>query len=172
MANDVTNYLSFEGKKDQILELLKKAAIEKNGHISFDFEQFFPMPKSVFRGDLNSVDEWKYPDGKNWYGWSIANWGTKWNAYSSSFDFENLTCKFDTALSVPTKFLLELSRQYPELTIVDEWIEEVLESAGRTILKGGKIVSHDEGGQFVEELNLKHNREYYLQYLEELKEDS
>lgn len=53
-----------------------------------------------------------------WYEWSIANWGTKWGAYSykqreskpGKFTFE-----FQTAWSVPEPIFEALADRYPEL---------------------------------------------------------
>lgn len=57
---------------------------------------------------------------KGWYDWSSANWGTKWNAYSSVTDPEgeadSCRIKFDTAWSPPRPVLIELAKREPALT--------------------------------------------------------
>jgi hypothetical protein len=55
----------------------------------------------------------------NWYDWSIAKWGTKWNAYNYSETFrepERLEFVFDTAWSSPSPIWRKLCELYPQLT--------------------------------------------------------
>lgn len=54
----------------------------------------------------------------DWYSWSVANWGTKWGAYS--FAVLNtapgrLEFRFDTAWSTPEPIFEKLAGMYPEL---------------------------------------------------------
>lgn len=56
---------------------------------------------------------------KGWYDWSSANWGTKWNAYSSVTDPEgeadSCRIKFDTAWAPPLPVLKRLAELEPTL---------------------------------------------------------
>lgn len=53
----------------------------------------------------------------SWYPWSIANWGTKWGAYSFSLVAdEPLSIKFDTAWNFPTPVFEALTVAFPTLT--------------------------------------------------------
>lgn len=56
---------------------------------------------------------------KGWYDWSNANWGTKWNAYSSVTDPEgeadSCRIKFDTAWAPPLPVLQRLAALEPTL---------------------------------------------------------
>lgn len=48
---------------------------------------------------------------KDWYDWSNANWGTKWNAYSFSLvgeDENSFSVQFDTAWAPPTPIFEKL----------------------------------------------------------------
>jgi Ferredoxin-like domain in Api92-like protein len=59
-------------------------------------------------------DELKAKYGHDeWYTWSIANWGTKWNAYDQSRNDNVIT--FSTAWSHPLRIIETLSTTYPEL---------------------------------------------------------
>lgn len=59
---------------------------------------------------------------KDWYSWSVANWGTKWNAYSIS---EADDCiMFDTAWSTPLPVIEELSSMFPNVQITLEFADE------------------------------------------------
>jgi len=61
---------------------------------------------------------------KDWYGWSIANWGTKWNSYSyseiryegDSPDADVFEFQFDTAWNTPDPIWEALAKEFPELT--------------------------------------------------------
>ena len=67
----------------------------------------------------------------DWYDWSIATWGTKWNSYSFSIDDHvsdgGLSFHFDTAWEFPTPIFEKLASMFPtlrlECTCFDEgWI--------------------------------------------------
>ena len=59
---------------------------------------------------------------KDWYSWSVANWGTKWNAYSIS---EADDCiMFDTAWSTPLPVIEELSSMFPNVQITLEFADQ------------------------------------------------
>jgi len=67
--------------------------------------------------------------GDHWYNWNLRNWGVKWDASDVYFAEESETPEslcytFSTPWGVPTDALLELSRQYPDITIENEWEEE------------------------------------------------
>jgi Ferredoxin-like domain in Api92-like protein len=77
----------------------------------------------------------------NWYEWSIANWGTKWNAYSQQCDGNVLT--FLTAWAAPLPVMTVLTRRYPEARFTLEYADEDIGSnAGIAVYEGGE--SHSE----------------------------
>jgi hypothetical protein len=54
----------------------------------------------------------------SWYDWSIAKWGTKWNAYSfSRLPDEPSAFKFDTAWAPPVRVFKALAERFPNLGI-------------------------------------------------------
>ena len=62
-----------------------------------------------------------------WYEWSVANWGTKWDAYSTRDIVRTgnrLTFRFETAWSFPLPVFKKLAEMYPELTIVTASCDE------------------------------------------------
>ena len=63
---------------------------------------------------------------KDWYDWSIAKWGTKWNAYQT--EIGKTYIKFDTAWSSPDSFFRVLSN-YINFTVAyadeDIWSENI-----------------------------------------------
>lgn len=62
-------------------------------------------------------------DYKDWYDWSLANWGTKWNAYDQSFESPNIIW-FTTAWSGVPQLIQKLSEHFPDVefgyTFADE----------------------------------------------------
>lgn len=80
-----------------------------------------------------------------WYGWSIANWGTKWNAYdqenAAEHGLEN-TLIFLTAWSAPHPVLEALAEKYPELSFTHSWADEDIgNNCGRREYASGICVS-------------------------------
>ena len=78
----------------------------------------------------------------DWYGWQIANWGTKWNA-CDIFEFDN-GIEFNTAWSTPFELLLTLSRIYPEITINVRYADEDFGyNVGEYTLRGGDEIDEN-----------------------------
>lgn len=74
------------------------------------------------------VGEWYYNVYKkygyrDWYDWSIANWGCKWNACECNVweDGDLICASFDTPWGTPYNFLMKLSTKCPFYL---EWVEE------------------------------------------------
>lgn len=136
MPNHVRNVVSFTGKDVySIIDLV-------NTDDQFDFEKIIPMPDDIVRGNLSSEDMQK-SNGKNWYNWSIDNWGTKWNAYDS--DFGGTGVIFSTAWSCPMPVFEKLSAMFPETTIYVEYADEDLGfNVGTLTFLGGKLIESEE----------------------------
>lgn len=85
-----------------------------------------------------------------WYDWSIANWGTKWNAYSSEADRCSETqMHFETAWSMPEKVAIVLSEKFPAERIVWQYADEDTGSnCGTIVLQGGKVIERDCAGRW------------------------
>jgi len=60
---------------------------------------------------------------KNWYDWSIAKWGTKWNSSECEQIKEN-TYDFTTAWSGVPKLIELIANSFKQLEIVYEWSDE------------------------------------------------
>lgn len=134
MPNHVRSRVSFSGKDVySIIDLV-------NTNDQFDFEKIIPMPENILRGNL-SVDDMN--NSLNWYNWSIDNWGTKWNAYDSSFGGTGV--EFSTAWSCPIPVFEKLSAMFPETTIFVEYADENLGfNVGALTLLNGQIIEQEE----------------------------
>jgi len=85
---------------------------------------------------------------RDWYGWSTANWGTKWNAYSTN-DTDTDEVTFETAWSNPYPVIVALSAKYPEAVFHMRFADEDFgHNVGEYSLKGGYVVDENipEGG--------------------------
>ncbi len=77
-----------------------------------DFEQLIRCMRSL-----------KQHGHTSWYEWSIAEWGTKWNAYSIT-RINDTTIKFQTAWNAPLKWLARLADKFPSEEIKLRWADE------------------------------------------------
>ena len=85
-----------------------------------------PFPKDYdernwggFLACLTAIKETGYA---YWYDWCCDKWGTKWNAYESSY--REGAVRFQTAWSAPLPVIVALGRKFPTETIVLEWADE------------------------------------------------
>ena len=62
---------------------------------------------------------------RDWYSWSVENWGTKWNACRAEIDDNSeygcVEITFDTAWSAPVPVLRKMVEMYPKLSFTCEW---------------------------------------------------
>jgi hypothetical protein len=66
---------------------------------------------------------------RSWYDWSIANWGTKWNACDPEIDQHakektSVRITYSTAWSEPLPILKKLIDLFPHLALTFEWTHE------------------------------------------------
>lgn len=79
----------------------------------------------------------------NWYDWHIAEWGTKWNAYSQG-DISPNSFKFDTAWSTPRPVIKAMSVMFPDVTFeLDYADEDIGSNVGRYVMKGGQLLEEE-----------------------------
>lgn len=114
----------------------------------------------------------QYLENKNkygyttWYDWSVATWGTKWNAYDIHKDGN--TIRFDTAWSPVVELIEKLSALYPNLLFEYKWADENTgHNVGQEDYQNGEAVFTNEpkcGSREAYELAFEINpsdREYY-----------
>ena len=80
----------------------------------------------------------------DWYDWSIANWGTKWNSYRFSIDnadvvADRLSILFDTAWGFPGQIFEKLARTFPTLRFECTCFDEGWFFAGRGAFNGEPV---------------------------------
>ena len=88
---------------------------------------------------------------RDWYSWSIANWGTKWDASSPNrIDKreDGMACvRFDTAWSPPTPVIEVLGQQFPKLHLTLRYWEGGAAFKGRFVVRKGEVVD-DQCGDY------------------------
>lgn len=85
-------------------------------------------PDDLEQGRI-ALDNLKKYGHKDWYTWSIANWGTKWNAYSVEYDLrEKNKISFETAWSTPFPVMNKLAQIFNDLRIEVYFADEDLGS--------------------------------------------
>lgn len=110
------------------------ALLTDGGEVDFSF--LVPPPANLETGDCSGKHE---PGVVCWYEWNSANWGTKWNAYSSDVDTERV--RFETAWSHPLPVIETLSLKFPRARLEVEYADEDLgHNLGRYAMINGKIV--------------------------------
>lgn len=75
MPNHETNTVVVIGKPENVEKFLAEAFTDK----LIDFEKITPPPANIETGGCSGTHE---PGVVCWYEWNVANWGTKWGAYS------------------------------------------------------------------------------------------
>ena len=78
----------------------------------FTFEKVIPMPEDIYREDLGERERQQY-GSRNWYDWSIENWGTKWDA--CDVNTEKRTVIFNTAWDFALPVIRELAKMVGDL---------------------------------------------------------
>lgn len=137
MPNHVRNELYFNCEDRSIIDNLMNQI--KGDETEIDFEKIIPMPSDIYRGNLG-LEEEKLYKGRNWYDWSIKNWGTKWNAYETEKEYNSVS--FLTAWSAPIRVIEKLSSMFPSVTITHYFADEDIGyNCGRIVYKDGKIVA-------------------------------
>ena len=119
-----------DNSKTTISDIKNKILDSKD---KLDFEKIIPMPKDIHRGKLGDKEREKYGK-KNWYDWSIDNWGTKWNADTEDIDIDDdrISIRFSTAWAPPLPIIKKLHEMFDknEVTIIGYYLEETWDYSG------------------------------------------
>ena len=104
MPNWCMNQFTVKHEDEEMLNMFVEAV--NNGNL---FQTFIPMPE-------------EYKEGDRWYGWSVSNWGTKWDisngAIAEFVDKNTAKGFFDTAWSPPIEAFNKLTDMGFELDVL------------------------------------------------------
>jgi len=111
--------------------------------------QILELKNSLLKADLASVENFckavmnlkKYGHA-SWYGWSVANWGTKWNCSQCEKKDGNVW-EFTTAWNGVIALIAKISAEFPEVNILYEFADEDTGSStcGMIFFQDGEIKS-------------------------------
>lgn len=131
--------ITIESFKKQIEEYIKitpndEDVIQRNAAEDLDkiLELDTRIIRKAYRGSAeeklylqmkSNREKYGYP---TWYEWSIANWETKWNAYSCHVDeFKGaISISFDTAWSPPRPIFEKMAELLPNHEMVIDYFDE------------------------------------------------
>ena len=150
MPNWNENTLSISNlTKEEVLKF-KKLMTTVDGEEFLDFDKIIPMPEelkgtaspSVKNEEL--IKKYGYSD---WYYWSVANWGTKWNSSACSMFVDEsplgeqlgIILDFNTAWTPPIPIAKKLGRMFPNALIELEYFEPGCSFMGTVTVKGKKV---------------------------------
>ena len=119
MPNHETNHVVVIGDPARIKTFLDEAFAD-GGHNEpdrvLDFEKILPPPEGIETGGCSGHHE---PGVICWYEWNIANWGTKWGAYShqdvviaGNEEQVQVRLIFDTAWTQPTPIFEAIEKRW------------------------------------------------------------
>jgi hypothetical protein len=162
MPNWCSNEVDIIGSADNVKEFqafLRKAqlATEDQRELAEDgterkfFDLLVPMPKKLkgkdaqaklnqeFADAMMGNQERKYSD---WYTWSLAHWGTKWDVdlQHVSLDNNTISISYDTAWSPANHVWEKVTKDFPSLTIKVRFLEEGNCFIGETEYTNGECV--------------------------------
>lgn len=81
---------------------------------------------------------------RDWYGWSINNWDTKWNAVDSEISITNCTVTWRTAWNPSESVIKQLAKDVP-VNMYYTWFEEPSSTwAGSAVFHNGECVARTD----------------------------
>jgi hypothetical protein len=159
MPNYCHNVLTISGQKE-IVDLFTE--LNKTNERVLSFNQLVPMPENIFKGNLGQKEHELY--GKNnWYDWSTANWGTKWEPIEVEGNWEitvdddtaTASLQFITAWAPPVAWFQKASEQYQDsLDFTLGYYEEGMDFSGEVTLHNGEY--EEEYGRYFESKYVTH----------------
>ena len=146
MPNWCYSELEFKGSKEEIKKLFET---------DLDFQKIVPMPKEYdipkkfTKSQVKKREKQNLKNfgSKDWYDWSLANWGVKWKPTKEN-DHKEVTlqnpkkiyARLTTAWGLPLAILKKISVIYPSVTVnIIDCEEEAGFFVGDLTIKNGEI---------------------------------
>ena len=174
MTNHCSNYLTVSGSKDDLSKFKELFLLYDGDGATYNNTVTLPIelnsdvsPLPMRDGETQKqydarMRHYKKKFGHtSWYGWRIANWGTKWDIYDFYLNDNqdtSIDCSFNSAWSPPTEWLIKTAKQFQSLTFVMSYMEEGMCFCGKITIRDGfdiedfygDPVHEDENGNKVE----------------------
>ena len=137
MPNHISNKLTLNCEAATAIKIISEIGgkYDDGSDRPIDFDKILPYPTAFAEAD-SACEQWRLAnpdrpwnevpkDGYNsgGYEWCVANWGTKWNAYSQE-RLGDTEIYFETAWSTAVPIYDLLSKKYPELNFTVEYADE------------------------------------------------
>ena len=135
MPNWCYNHLNISGNEKQLQKFVEKSITGIKENDEFSFNGTYPMPNTLnitsgthlsFIEKIKRYINIKLYGHDNWYNWSIANWGTKWDACEPHIDNNDInffSVSFDTAWGPPIEWINNIMQDFPDLCFELEYDE-------------------------------------------------
>ena len=149
MPNWCINNLNISGNEKQLQKFVEKSmSTYDDGTERFIFNGTHPMPNTLnitsgthlsFIEKIKRYINIKLYKHKDWYGWRLSNWGTKWDAcepYINNNDINYFSVSFDTAWGPPINWLDNIAMDYPDLSFELEYEESGMGFGGTFTIQG------------------------------------
>lgn len=115
------------------------------------FNRLVPMPEHLRGTTAMATDESEFMqalhgnqdiDYKDWYTWSLAHWGTKWDVDLRHADLTDnvLALSYDTAWSPANHVWEYITKEFPSLLIKVKYVEEGMNFIGETWYTEGECI--------------------------------
>ena len=202
MPNHCTNLLSCTSGKN-IGEIIKPYLTDDGKNL--DFDKIIPMPDGIIKtfqdSTIEEIIKERTPEEKearqkvlddlqeqnlkdyghkNWYDWCVANWDTKWNAYSC-YTLEDDSLKledihdfgFQTAWSPPINVIRQLAKLTGESLRMSYYDEGWMFGGVYHVLPDGSETDecYDDPEKCPEDLREELDVDYFLECREDEDED-
>ncbi len=159
MPNFVFNTLQLFGNKTQIYDIIKptnnnhflplneNSIVNNNNteyvldkYFNFSLEESFSLCRAVPPPLILKNNDF-YSPNINWF---IENWGTKWDARDSQISESDdcIEVIFNTAWSTPITWFEKVSKKYPDIKMINYFIEETYELYGVIVCVNGEYFEH------------------------------
>ena len=145
MPNWCYNHLEVTGDEKQLQKFVEKSTTNIERDDEFSFNGTYSMPKTLritagthlsFIEKIKKYINIKLYKHDNWYNWSIANWGTKWDACEPEIlhnDIDLFRVSFETAWSPPIAWIDNIMKDFPDLCFTLEYEEPGMCFGGRLL---------------------------------------
>lgn len=170
MPNWCSNTINLVGPRDKIRAVWQEAQKEKSGLLN----ALIPMPEGldITAGRVGADDEPEQIElarreaenlerygARNWYDWSVANWGTKWDVSLEGLEYEEdedgnydnggkgpharISGWFDSAWAPPCAAMEAYANDNEDVTITLDYYESGMGFVGRAHYQDGEMQYDD-----------------------------
>lgn len=139
MPNWCSNIIEINGPKEKVKAIWDN--INDNDDTRGLLNALVPMP--------NEIRATMYGDGIDWYGWSVDNWGTKWDVSSEGLEYAEegdngiIRGWLDSAWSPPLEAMQTYGRDNPDVGIMLDYYEPGVAFVGQLQMENGEEIVSD-----------------------------